>query len=257
MRLITKIGLVSLLVAFSTMLYSCVDEPTITPVTVPYTSLRVGNFTSNVDPMTITIDGKNVGTFAANKISSRFDVTSGARNVVITDGAGNKVFDKNLSAVSFDEETMLFAGYSSTIDTVNSLGVNIVSEGVVYLKEAPPADTAWVNLINLVTDAPAEPAREIYYLIEPADTSISRDSLQGFIKYGSNEKVGSALRSQNYLYTLIDSTSADTLGSTPGITVKGSINFVSGMRYYLYISGTRNNFDVVADEQSPLPIRPK
>lgn len=258
MRLITKIGFVSLLLALSSMLFSCVDEPTITPVSVPYTSLRVGNFSSNVSPMTITIDGKNVGTITADQITSRFDVTSGSRNFVITDGAGNKVYDKSVSVGSFEEETLLFAGYSSDIDTVNSFGVSPLTEGVVYLKEAPPADTSWFNLINMVTDASIDIAgKDIFYSVTPADTSISKETLEGFVKFGANEKVGSAFASQKYYYTFKDSTSADTTGSTPGMAIKDSLQLVSGMRYYLFISGTRSSFHVVVDEEAPLPIRSK
>ncbi len=249
MRLITKLGFVSLLLAFSMMLYSCVDEPTITPVPIPYTSLRVGNFASNVATMTIAIDGKAVGTFAANQISNRFDITSGARQVVITDGAGNKIFDKSVTAISYEEETWMFTGYYSDQDTSNSFGFNLISEGVVYLNEAPAADSAWVNLINLVADTPTEISKEIKYFFAPADTSISRDTLQGFFKFGVGNKAGSQLRSQKYYYTFTDTASA--------FSVNDSLNVDSGMRYYLYVSGTQSNFKLITDEQAPLPIRSK
>ncbi len=256
MRLFKKFGSLLILLALGAALYSCVEEPTIEPVKTPYSSIRVGNFASNIDQMSISVydtDGSLITTktLAADQLSDRFDVTSGQRRFEVKDAAGNVVYDKFVTVISYEEDLIVFTGYSSTVDTLNSFNVVTVPEGLVFLLEAPPADSAWVNFVNFATDTPEQGAKPVdFRLFIPADTVTGDTAVtvfDGSVAYPGKE--GAQVPAGTYTYTC-------SLDSTYSVT-KEDVTLSSGMRYYFYISGQPREFHIIEDEQAPLPVRPK
>jgi hypothetical protein len=257
MRLIKTFGFLSLLLAIGALLYSCVEEPFIEPLSTPYSSVRIANFTNNSSTETINvkIDGEVVGTLSLDQISSRFDVVSGQRNFEISDAAGNIIYNKSLSVVSYEEDLIGFSGYYSTVDTLNSFNPVVVPEGLVYVVEAPQPDTAWVNFINYVTDTPTRGAVPITYnVITIGDSAGLPDTItiaDGTVQYP--DKVGFAVETAldyEYTFSVPDSDSTDYV-------IHDMYTFESGMRYYFHISGQPRAFTLTIDKQAPLPARPK
>ena len=269
MRLFKKFGSLLILLALGAALYSCVEEPTIEPVKTPYSSIRLGNFSSNVDQMSISVydtDGSLITTktLATNQLSDRFDVTSGQRRFEVKDGAGNVVYDKQVTVISYEEDLIAFTGYSSTVDTLNSFNVATISEGLVFLLEAPPADSAWVNFVNFATDTPEQGATPVDCALfsERTVTDTVNDTtytVRDTVFFGQATYPGKAAgQVPAGAYTYIVATSATDTGGVPIYEyVDSNVTVGSGMRYYFYVTGQPREFTVVNDEQAPLPVRPK
>ena len=73
---------ISIASAFCIVFYSCIDEPEIDPVTQPFSTVRVGNFST--ESFTLQIDGENKGTLGVNEVMDWIDMTSGQRTYTIT-----------------------------------------------------------------------------------------------------------------------------------------------------------------------------
>jgi hypothetical protein len=253
MRLFKKFGSLLVLLALGAALYSCVEEPTIEPVKTPYSSIRLGNFTSNLDQMSVSVydtDGSLITTktLATDQLTERFDVTSGQRRFEVKDAAGNVVYDKQITVISYEEDIIAFTGYSSTVDTLNSFNVVTVPEGLVFLLEAPPADSAWVNFVNFATDTPEQGAAPVdFALYAVVNDTVNDTVFSGTATYPGKE--GAQVPAGTYTYSC-------SVDSTYNVTKEG-VTVSSGMRYYFYISGQPRGFHIVEDEQAPLPVRPK
>jgi len=262
MRLFKKFGFLLILLALGATLYSCVEEPTIEPVKTPYSSIRLGNFTSNIDQISVSVydtDGSLITTktLATDQLSDRFDVTSGPRRFEVKDAAGNVVYDKSITVISYEEDLIGFTGYSSTVDTLNSFNVVTVPEGLEFILEAPPADSAWVNFVNFATDTPEQGAAPVdfalFSVVTINDTvndtlyTVNDTVFSGTSTYPGKE--GAQVPTGTYTYIC-------SIDSTYNVTKEG-VTLGSGMRYYFYISGQPRGFQVVEDEQAPLPVRPK
>ncbi len=257
MRLFKKFGSLLVLLALGAALYSCVEEPTIEPVKTPFSSIRLGNFSSNVDQMSVSVydtDGSLITTktLAQDQLSDRFDVTSGQRRFEVKDGAGNVIYDKQITVISYEEDLIAFTGYSSTVDTLNSFNVVTVAEGLTFLLEAPPADSAWVNIVNFATDTPEQGAKPVDFALFVPDTA-GNDTVFSSFSNGNQVtypgKEGAHVPAGTYTLTC-------SIDTTYVVTKEG-VSIGSGMRYYFYISGQPREFTVIEDEQAPLPVRPK
>jgi hypothetical protein len=236
------------LILLGLFLYGCVDEPYIEPVKRPFSVIRVGNFTSNLDPLTVLIDGKKIGDLAQNTVTKYFDVKSGQRSFTLKDANGNTVYNKDIPVISYEEETILFSGYYSTADTANTFGFFRYTDGLTYIEEIPPADTAYIYIINNITDTPTEVAKkisafEIAYKDTVADTVATHEG----IGYGTKVAYKTAAGTYTFSFFGEDSTSAELK----------DVQIKSQKRYYFFVSGTPKNYVVVKDEENPLPARSK
>lgn len=250
MRLKLQKGLLPAIAMIAVIfLYSCVEEPTIPQVATPYSNVRVGNFTANVASMTVTIDGETNLTLTQGQVSNRFDLTSGSRVFVLTDADGNVIYENPISQSSFEESTVTFAGYYSPVDTLNTFAVVPISEGDVTVLEAPPGDSAWVNLVNLVTDGPVIGAQPIAYALITADNDSVAQSVAGF-DFTDNRPYQVA--SGQYALHLFNT---DTANVDMRIETEVTIN--AGTRNYIFVYGLPDDFNVLKDEQNPLPVRKK
>lgn len=237
----------SLIVLFllGLFLYGCVDEPYIEPVKRPFSVIRVGNFTSNVDPLTVLIDGKKIGDLAANTVTNYFDVKSGQRLFTLKDGAGNTIYNKNIPVISYEEETIVFGGYYSAVDTLNTFAFFSLTDGLTYKEETPPADTAAVYFVNCVTDTPTDTAKKVTAAVVAAnnDTLYTSSALAFSKDTWTKVKAGT----YDFGFTSENSAHAD----------KKSVTLKSQKRYYFFIGGTPKAMEVTVSEVNPLPARSK
>ncbi len=239
MRLKLQKNMFVVFIMLGLLFYSCVDEPFIEPASVPYSSVRVGNFT-NLDDFNLSIDGESKGTLAKNTLTGYFDLTSGQRSYLITNAAGDTVYSRAITAISFEEETVLFNGYYDA--TNNTVNFTSIPEGVVYLDEPSRIDSSRIATVNLLYSLPTDTldlAVSINYEdVDTVDSLASRGRSVAHLPQGSYS-VNSAL--------VANSTSVDSVSAT----------FTTGMWYYVIVSGTPDNLSLIVDERSPLPLRSK
>ncbi len=153
----------AVLLLFSFAFTGCVEEPTISPVTRPFTAVRIVNLTQNVDAMNIVIDGTPMNQFqdlngagVANGIAQQayttyFDLQSGQRRFVITNSAGAEVYNNLVELVSYREYVIVFTGEFSTNEDDNSLTAFLFPRGYTFLDDfhqtpTDPQDTTKTNL---------------------------------------------------------------------------------------------------------------
>lgn len=230
-------------------LYSCVEEPTIAPAATPYSSVRVANLTANIASMSVTIDGETNLTLAQGQVSNRFDLTSGSRVYKLTDADGNVIYENPIGHTSFEETTITFAGYYSPVDTLNTFAFFSIIEGDVTVLEAPPGDSAWVNFVNLVTDGPTLGAEPIAYALITADNDSVAQNVAGF-ELSDNQAYQVA--SGQYALHLFNTDTANV-----DMRIETTVSITAGTRNYIYVYGLPDDFDVLKDEQNPLPVRKK
>ncbi len=222
--------------------YGCIEEPFIEPVKRPFSVIRVANFTSNQNPLVVKIDGKQVGNLAIGDISNYFDIKSGNREFTIVDNSGNTIFKKDITIISFEEETVVLAGYYSTVDTLNTFSITTYTDGLTYIQEMPKADTSTVHVINCIADTPTEPAQKINLsYVSGADTTSSFSGA----KFG--EKNTFSLGQGDYTFIVSDDSTS----------ISKTVSIGNQKRYTLFIHGTAMSIEATVDEQTSLPARSK
>ncbi len=265
----------SLIVLFllGLFLYGCVDEPYIEPVKRPFSVIRVGNFTSNVDPLTVLIDGKKIGDLAANTITNYFDVKSGQRLFTLKDGAGNTIYNKNIPVISYEEETIVFGGYYSAVDTLNTFAFFNITDGFTYKEETPPADSSQIYFINCITDTPTDTAKKVApaaftekdtnlaagdtliigkdTVVAQQDTTIilASDTLASAEAIGFGKYTGFVMGAGTYNFGFLSENSAHAVVKDATIS--------ANKRYYFFIGGTPKAMVITMNEENPLPARSK
>ena len=122
MRLKLQNSFIILFIIIGLAFYGCVDEPNIDPVKRPYTSVRVANFSNNQATLNVSVDGEFIQNVDQNALTTYFDLNSGSREYVLRDANGNEIFNKPITMVSYEEVTLVFSGYLSTVDTLNTFG---------------------------------------------------------------------------------------------------------------------------------------
>ena len=236
----------SLIVLFlvSLFVYGCIEEPLIEPVKIPYSVIRVGNFTSNQDVLKVIIDGVEKFTLNKNTVSDYFDITSGQRRFTLQDANGNTIYNKDITIISYEEETLVFAGYYSTVDTLNTFAFNSYTDGYVLLADGPDADSSTVRVIGCVADTPTDTAKAfsvIGYTVAGGDTLFSAPSVELF------DIVLEQIPTGDYKFEF----------ASPTDTVRTDVTIGNQKKYFMFISGSPSSPQVVVDVQNPLPARSK
>jgi len=256
-----------IILLFSFILSSCIEEPFIDPVKRPYSVIRVSNFSSNVAAINVTIDGTSPAAGLANlgisSFTGYFDINSGTRKFLVKNVAtGDTVFNKNIEIASYEIATIAFAGFFSTDKLINSFGNVMFEEGQVYQNTAPKTGTLNVFIINAAASIDTLDAKKLTILTKykhsDSTNYVNIENKTGleFNKIHSitnKTPTGPNLFPGNYLLDIKDE---------KGLTVMefpsdSSFNASAGMRYYMFIYGPPNNIKAFLDEQIPQPVRPK
>ena len=243
----------------SLALYSCVDEPTVSEVKRPYSSVRLGNFSDNVAKINVSIDGATNYSVAQYELSDRFDLDSGQRNVVVTNDNGDTLYNSRVTMSSYEEITLLFTGYSAPGDDFNNTFADYsYSEGVVYIQNGPDADTsAWVHMFDVISDTPTDisrtfTAKAISNLEEddPDDPGVE-------LSFNTVQSVEVPAGDTKFVFLIeIGDRQANKVYDTLGVY---DANLEGGVRHYLFLTGITDTMGVTAVRkvQVPLPDRSK
>jgi hypothetical protein len=256
-----KIKLFLLIVLPLFILNSCLEEPTIPPVQRPYSVVRVGNFSMNLQSFSVFIDdAQPVGTLsslAKGAITDYFDVSSGKRTFKIVDANSNTVFEKQIDIASFERVTVIFAGYYSTDELQNTFGNFEFSGGEVYIDYSPAQDSISLFFVHASPDS-------------PTDTTKKLSITARYKPIGSSEFIDTSLTLSTGLleYSEIDS---DSLGNyfAPGdivleaiseegdILASDSSTYNPNMLYYIFLYDEPDNIKILRNEIAPPPVRSK
>jgi hypothetical protein len=253
--------------------YGCVEEPTIAPVSTPFTVAKFGNFTNNVKNVRILVDpvfnktipskitvsieeyvqdsltvlswSKEIPKLVQGEYSSYFDFPSGDRYLMIYDADINKVISYRLySFISYEETTFLLSGYYSKSSTSNTFAVTTLKEGNTYIKEAAPKDSLSLYFHNLISSSPTETPKNLRIILQYStrtDTVILKDSVVA-TGLAFKASVGKVFGQKDFRIIVINDTSTtskDTLVVFPEKTYSDTQGFpISGFKYlengYMY-----------------------
>lgn len=248
--------LIAPIIAIGFFLYGCVEEPTIDPVKLPYSMLRVANFTYNQSSLSVTINGQATPAGFANvanrNLSGFSKVNSGTYLFTVKNGAGDTLFNQELTISSYQRATLVFAGLFTGVYNSESLTRTFTSffynEGEVYQTSTPNSGKIHIYLMNTSTDS-LTVAKKILtpIILRPGKTSDTSYASMDFARTRSliNADAG------NYKVRFYDGT--DTLSI-------GEVNYnlsTVGKRYFLYVYGSSNNLNTKLEAFDPLPVTSK
>jgi hypothetical protein len=239
-----------LILLSAALLYSCIDEPTIEPTPLPYTSVRLGNFSANVDAINVTIDGEQSFDIENGNLTNYFDLISGKRGFLVTNTTSSEViFEADLEVTSYEELNVLFSGYSAPGDDINnSFGNTNYTEGVVYLLEEPEEGRVRVRFFNMISDSPDTTSIDIILDVYDVagDSSQTTSSEIAF-----NEVIGLEIEEGQKIINVLNADETDTLYTYDA----GNIEL--GYDYFVFITGLLDEYEVVMNRRTPLEVREK
>jgi hypothetical protein len=259
-KITTNIVLLVVTVLAVSTFFACLEEPAIEPSKIPFSVLRIGNLTANVDELAISIDGEYpvsaLQNLQQNTFTDYFELTAGRRYFVIMNPAtGDTLFEKWIEALSYEEQTMWYAGYWSEDIDVSTANFFINSDAITYLNKAPAEGTSNVYFLHASPDTPTDSTRvyDVYaYTIEGTDTTeVDGNPIVDGILFG--DIVGNNMLENEYLFEF-----RRTLADNTEIVVRRfNASFTAGMWSWLYIIGPGDLPELVQEDKEPLPARPK
>lgn len=262
------------ILALAFVLGSCVDEPTIAPVKIPFAMMRFGNLLANVENIDVYIDGERVASnISQNHFSEFMRVTSVKRAVELRNSdTGEVIYSKTIDAISYDEITFFAAAYFSPNIDSTTMATVAYTEGATYHVEAPPAGKGQVYFFHGAGDTPTEATQNLdirAVFTAPGDTAAT-DSLltpnlydaanvetnNEFLAFGDLENnYDFLLEPQTYTFnftlTNADGDETNTLIATVDLTVE------AGTMNYVYLSGRPSDIKVATESMMPLPALDK
>lgn len=252
-----KIVLLIVAVLAVSNFFACVEEPFIEPSVIPFSVLRIGNLTENVDAIAVSIDGEfpvpALQDLQKNVFTDYFDLVAGRRYVVILNPAsGDTLFEKWIEVQSFEEQTMWYAGYWSADINISTANFFINSDAYTYLSKAPPANSLNLYFLHASPDTPTDSTRALdveAYTIEGEDTTYVGTIVDGFL-FG--DIVGNVLPTAEYKFDIVRD-----IDGVPLILYTYIGSFQEGLWSWMYIVGQPSTPTIVREDKEPLPARPK
>ncbi|QQS36878.1 MAG: DUF4397 domain-containing protein [Ignavibacteriales bacterium] len=245
-------------------IYGCIEEPTIEPVKRPFSEIRVVNLSNNVDNMRVVIDNAQpVSALNSLPITGRtpyFELKSGVRNFKVYNQSNDLVFEKDITVISYDRTTIIFAGYFEMPGSEANTFTNFeVSEGEVLQSSAPAAGRMNVYIVN--TAAPVDTFEADEFTIKatytitggsPQDTTYesTTDVNENPVALGKSYSIGNASPGDYLFHMVSNADTSNTIDTQP-------LSLNAGFRYYLYIHGNPNSIQFFLDEVVPQPTRSK
>lgn len=227
--------------------YSCLNEPEIDPAKVPFTIVRVANFTNSA--FKLNIDGvTKVSKLAAGSVTDYFDLTSGTRKYVLLTEKNDTIYSRPITTISYEEATVVFVGYVNPANAKdNTVKFKSFTDGKTYLndglvKETGKTGMVIINTVNLTPNDSLTAA--ISVKVEYGDTSFTKSLAAVLDKSTVTVPVGEV----KIIPSLTDNSAVnDTL----------SFSFKQGKRNYVFIHGGTSGINSIVNEVVPQAARPK
>lgn len=256
MRLILKAAILSLtLFIFSSILSSCVEEPTIDRPPRLSSVVRVVNVSNDMNNIKVTIDGQvpvqQMNSLAIGSGTDFFDLLSGKKEFKVYDESGMLIYTKSIDIISFELMTIVFAGDYDQDEFLNTFAAFELAEGETYISHAPAAGTSNVYFVH--ASAPVDSFNSREYIVSAHFTptgASEKDTIYNadpnFLEY--TQLLGAETVPGSYMYSLQSSTPNDTV-ALPETEIEANY------RYYMFIYGNPNNVQVFANKVAPPAIR--
>jgi len=255
-----KIILFFIVIFMCSFLYSCVDEPYIEHIKMPYTAFQVANFISNTENVTINIKDPADNSILVGGVSLAYgsknsysDISSGARIVEIKDPAGNVLYSNEVTFGSYDESIIMFFGaYDENPDLSSIAPINIFN-GATYLDDYfPPADSSIVAFVNAsYTDGINDPYTFRNVILENTATG-EIDTVIFNADIPTREYSRAVVKNGNYNMKFVNIAAAVETEIT-----SGDVNISSGKLSFVIMCGMRDNESVSAFNENPVNSRSK
>ncbi len=239
-----------LILIFITSFYSCIDEPVIEPTPLPYSTVRVANFSDNVSTIEVTIDGEQSFTLNKGVVTNHFDLVSGKRNFIVKNTENSEtIFDLDLTITSYEEVDVIFTGYSEPGNDFNNTFSNLsYTNGFVYLYEDPGTDsTVKMRLFNFISDTPELASIDI----QVECFNISDETSETTEAFAFNEVAGLRVPEGQKNFIIFNDSGTDTLSTYTSETLE------PGFEHYFYITGPAESPTVNYNRMAPLEVRDK
>jgi hypothetical protein len=253
-KITTNIVLLVVSILAVSTFFACVDEPFIEPAVTPFSVLRIGNLTENLDEIQVSIDGEypvsGLQNLAMDDFTEYFDLVAGKRHFVITNPTtGDTLFEKFLDVISYEEQTMWYAGYyHSSIDT-STANFFIHSDAFTYLSKDPSPGDFHLYFLHSAADTPTDSTRA-YDVVATytVDGDEMTETIVDEMLFG--DIVGNALAGDEYKLELVRVIDDVILSTYTG-------SFSEGMWSWMYVVGEPSTPRFVREDKHPLPARPK
>lgn len=234
-------------------IYGCLDEPAIDPIKRPFSEIRLVNLSNNVDGMRIFIDDKQIATLGISGATGYFDVNSGVRRFKIYNSSNDLIFEKELTIISYDRATLVFAGFYSQDILLSTFSNFEIVEGEVYVSSTPDNGRANIYVVNSASEVDTTESKEFYVrgTVTPVGgtpvETVFNNGADSTVVFGETFPIGNVAPGQ-YEFRFID---GPVTVNAPAYTIS------AGMRYYLFIYGHPNNVQFFMNEVVPQPQRNK
>ena len=248
--------------------FACLKEPTIAPSVVPFSVVRIGNLTTNMDAISVSIDGEfpvpGLQNLQKNTFTEYFDRVAGRRNFVVSNPqTGEVLWEKSVEALSYEEQTMFYSGfYHPSIDTSTVSWISY-SDAFTYLSKDPPAGDVTFHFVHAFGDAyktetdslgnetvVQDSSRVVNiwatFLHEEGPDTI--DVIFEGVVFGDVHNID--LREGPWKFEFKRQDNLDLVASYEG-------EFSAGQWTWLYATGTPSDAEVIREDKDPLPPRDK
>jgi len=236
-------------------LTACVEEPTISPVARPFSMIRVGNLSLNVNDVNVKIldIDKNVirdNSISKNQFTDYFEVPSGSRRFIALAG-GDTLYNKAIDITSYGEFSIFFIGYASTNADENTFTILSRSEGDTYFLNTPGPDSAVVRVIHASgatpTDTTAALAVTSIYTA-PGSSSETVLNVKSDLAFGQIALINVPAVPNNFSFVV----GTDTVSTFLANLNPGTMNYVC-------VTGPLNpdNIDIFLNSHAPLAVMEK
>jgi hypothetical protein len=238
--------------------FACVEEPFIEPSVIPYSVIRVGNLTTNIEELVVVIDGEfpvpELQSLSNNEFTDHFDLVAGRRYFALVNPAnGDTIYRKWIQVQSFEEQTYWYAGFwNQSIDT-SSADFFLHSDAFTYLEKDPPEGHLNAYFLHAAGTTPDSAA--IAYNVEAAYDSISGSDTTRVVRTLVEDllfgEIGGA-QLPEYEYKINIRRAEDDVLVSDYIGT-----FSAGNWSWIYITGDPGAPVVVREDKEPTPARPK
>lgn len=247
-----KNALIGIILLVALSVFSCIDEPIVEPAPSPFSTIRIGNLSANVNSMSIFIDGQQpvsqLNALLNREATPFFDINSGKRNFTVLSSDNDTIYNKVIEISSYTELSIFFIGDASNVDTLNNFKDFVYLEGLTYYDDSPANNKAHITFLNIVTVG-LDPLTDVKRIDIFDDTngkdSIVVEELESPEFKGFNE---SLIGDRKFLFK--EYYSNTVIGSD-------SLNIAAGKRYLVFLSGNAISPAVSHFSNDPLPVRGK
>ncbi|MFH1194522.1 MAG: hypothetical protein V1720_02340 [bacterium] len=259
-----KIILFLITVMTCSLFYSCVDEPVIEHVKMPYTAYQMVNLLNNVDNAIVDIiDHRDTLVAVQSGISlakgARIpykDINSGDWIFKIKDASGTTIFNSKLGQKlsSYEDAIVLLYGNYDPNPDVTTVSSIYLFNGMTYLNDYfPPADSSIVAFVNAsYTDGVDDPTGISKVALENTATPGVVDTVFFDADIPSGEYLRANVKSGNYNIQFIHTTDG-----TQTEIASGVVDIVAGKLSYVVLNGAFGQETLSSFNETPTNARPK